>query len=67
MSAIGQLTKTILDFSQGGLGLIAAYGVVKIIKGRADDDPRSVTEGFTMTLISVVIIAVIDVIKLNLT
>ena len=40
MSTIGQLTNTLLNVSRAGLALITGYGVVKVIKGRADEDTR---------------------------
>lgn len=63
MSAIGQLTSTILTFSRAGLGIMAGYGIVKMIKGRSDEDAREFSDGLSLSLVGAVLICVTVAVK----
>lgn len=63
MSTIGQLTNTLLNVSRAGLALITGYGVVKMIKGRADEDTKEFTEGLAMILVGAGLFSVTIVAK----
>jgi len=52
MSAIGELTSTILTVARGGIGLVAGYGIVKFVEGRANEDPKTSSEGLTIALVA---------------
>jgi len=52
MSAIGELTSTLLNVARGGIGLVAGYGIVKFIEGRASEDVKTSNDGLAITLVA---------------
>ena len=52
MSAIGELTSILLNVARAGIGLVAGYGIVKFIEGRANEDPKTSSEGLTIALVA---------------
>lgn len=58
MTSLVSLIKLLLGFADAVLGVWCGYGIVLIVQGRADDNPKSVADGLKRSIVSAVLIAV---------
>ena len=67
LSPIGKLTSIILNVARGGIGLCAAYGIIQMVKGKADDDPKTFSDGLSKVIVSRSILSITVAVQLALT
>lgn len=67
LSPIGELTSIILNVARGGIGLCAAYGIIQMVKGKADDDPKTFSDGLSKVIVSMSILSITVAVQLALT
>lgn len=66
LSPIGELTSIILNVARAGIGLCAAYGVAQMVKGKADDDPKTFSDGMSKMIVSMSILTITVAVQASL-